>query len=89
MNKYVKGNKIIEATEKAYKVIYKEQGYVPYEEEKELTIEELVTIANDKGLSSLNMVQLKRIATELGLEYDSKVKKDDLIALIEEKQGEE
>lgn len=34
MNKYVKENKVIEATEKAYKSIYKEQGYLPYKETK-------------------------------------------------------
>lgn len=32
MKQYIKGKKIINATEKAYKVIYKDQGYVPYEE---------------------------------------------------------
>lgn len=34
MNKYVKGNVVINATEKAYRVIYKEQGYIPYKETK-------------------------------------------------------
>lgn len=34
MNKYVKNGKIIEATEKAYNCIYKEQGYLPYKETK-------------------------------------------------------
>ncbi len=34
MDKYIKEDKIINATEKAYKVIYKEQGYVPYKEVK-------------------------------------------------------
>lgn len=33
MNKYIKDESIINATEKAYKVIYKEKGYVPYKEE--------------------------------------------------------
>ena len=30
--KLIKDEKIIEATEKAYRVIYKEQGYTPYED---------------------------------------------------------
>lgn len=30
MNKYIKDNKIIEATEKAYERIYSRQGYIPY-----------------------------------------------------------
>ncbi len=37
MNKYIKDNNIINATEKAYNVIYKEQGYIPYKEEKKNT----------------------------------------------------
>lgn len=60
-----------------------------FEKPKEITIEELISIANEKGLKSLNKEQLKRVATELGLEYDPKINKDDLIALIEENQGEE
>jgi hypothetical protein len=30
MNKYIKDNKIIEATERAYELIYCKQGYRPY-----------------------------------------------------------
>lgn len=33
MNKYIKGKVVINATEKAYNVIYKEKGFVPYKEE--------------------------------------------------------
>lgn len=32
MSKYVRGNKIINATEKAYNTLYKTQGYMPYVE---------------------------------------------------------
>lgn len=32
MKKYIKDGKMIFATEKAYKVLYKEMGYVPYKE---------------------------------------------------------
>jgi len=34
MNKYIKDKKIINATEKAYNVIYKEKGYELYRETK-------------------------------------------------------
>lgn len=34
MNKYIKDKHIIKATEKAYGVIYKDRGYIPYKEEK-------------------------------------------------------
>lgn len=34
MNKYIKDENIINATEKAYNIIYKGKGYKPYREEK-------------------------------------------------------
>lgn len=34
MNKYIKDNIVINATEKAYNVIYKDKGYIPYKETK-------------------------------------------------------
>lgn len=40
MNKYIKDKVVINATEKAYNVIYKEQGYVPYKETKNKKKEE-------------------------------------------------
>ena len=36
MNKYIKGNVVINATEKAYNTLYKAQGFEPYKEEKEV-----------------------------------------------------
>lgn len=42
-----------------------------------------------KELESLNLTQLKGVAKELNIEFDSKIKKDDLIKLIEENQREE
>lgn len=38
MNKYIKDKVVINATEKAYNALYKEQGYVPYEEETKKTV---------------------------------------------------
>ena len=37
MNKYIKDKVVINATEKAYNTLYKEQGYVPYKEEVKTT----------------------------------------------------
>lgn len=34
MNKYIKDNIVINATEKAYNVIYKDKGYILYKETK-------------------------------------------------------
>ncbi len=37
MSKYIKDKHIINATKKAYEVIYKDRGYIPYKEEKKNT----------------------------------------------------
>lgn len=48
--KYYKGQKIIEASEKAYRLIYKEQGFEPYIEgvtNKEVDINKLMEAMDD------------------------------------------
>ncbi len=37
MKKYIKDKHIINATEKAYNIIYKAKGYKQYQEEKKIT----------------------------------------------------
>lgn len=41
MNKYILGNKIIEATEERYNNNFKDIGYVPYVEKREKTEKEI------------------------------------------------
>ncbi len=74
MNKYVKNNKIIEATEKAYNCIYKEQGYELVEEKKEEV----------KNISKMNKDELLVIATEKGIEIPDNATKGVLVSLIKE-----
>lgn len=38
MNRYVKENRVITATEKAYNAIYKDQGYVLLEDDMEISV---------------------------------------------------
>lgn len=42
-----------------------------------------------EALDSFTLTQLKEFAKELNIEFDSKIKKDDLINLIEINQSEE
>ncbi|WP_035162115.1 Rho termination factor N-terminal domain-containing protein [Caloranaerobacter azorensis] len=72
MPKYLRGKKVIQATEKAYNVIYKSQGYKPLEKDE-----------TQKELESLTVDELRLIAKEKGIEGYSKMKKDELIAVIE------
>ena len=75
MNRYIKDSQIIIATPKAYEVVYKPQGFIPYEEQKNHAIQ---------NLEELTVSQLKEIAQSEGLNYDSKIKKEDLITLLRE-----
>lgn len=77
MNKYIKNKAIINATEKAYNAIYKEQGYVPYKE-----IEEKKEEAKD--ISKMKKDELLKVATEKGIEIPENATKEVVIALIKE-----
>ncbi len=74
MNKYIKDNKVINATEKAYNTIYKEKGFIPVEEKKEEV----------KDISKMKKDELVKIATEKGIEVPENATKEVLIALIKE-----
>ncbi len=56
-----------------------------FKEELESFTENLLV----EELESFTLTQLKEVAKELNVEFDSKIKKDDLIKLIEENQREE
>lgn len=82
MNKYIKDDKIIEATEKAYNCIYKEQGYKEVEEKKEEV----------KDISKMKKEDLLAYAIEKGIEIPTETTKvEDIrkfIKEIEEKKEE-
>ncbi|WP_338630829.1 Rho termination factor N-terminal domain-containing protein [Clostridium baratii] len=65
-----------------------DQGYTIVAQQ-EGNSEELADSENVKELDSLTLVELKALASELGIEFNSKVKKDEIIKLIEVNQREE
>lgn len=67
---------------------FKENGYSVSEEPKEDSAEETGK-ENVDDLSGKNMTELKEIADERGLEYDSKIKKDELLELLTQEEVNE
>ena len=84
---YIKGKHRIKATERAYEVIYKNQGYVELKEEltvEEELIEDIEEAKKDniKSLEGLKVEELKELAKERNIESYSKMKKEDLISAL-------
>jgi hypothetical protein len=89
MGKFVKNGKIIDATEKAFKVIYKDIGFEVYAAPKEKVdvedvkedgpVEDIVS-----ALNKLTKKELKDMAKDEGLTGYSKLKKEDLVDLLKE-----
>lgn len=73
--KLIKDGQIITSTERAYEVVYKGQGYTPYEDKVE---EENITI----GINDVTKADIIDELEYSGIEYDPKMKKQELFDLL-------
>lgn len=83
MKKYVKGDRVIYATDKMYQLIYAPQGYKPLENEVDVKGQREEHL---KALSKCTLEELKAMCKERGLKGYSKLNEEELIKLLE---GEE
>lgn len=81
--KLIKGNKIINATEKAYKVIYKNLGYKIYENKANREdLSEDKAEADVIDISDITKAEIVEILTEKGIEHNPRDKKEVLYRLM-------
>lgn len=78
MPKYEYKGRVINATEKAYEILYKGRGFKPYEEKPPVDFSTL----DATELEKYKVTDLKKHLDSLGIEYKSSDNKDDLITLI-------
>lgn len=65
MKQYTDGERTIFATDRAFEVIYKKQGFEP--------------VTEDKPFERMKVDELRELAAEKGIEGYEKLKKDELI----------
>lgn len=84
--KYIKGKKTIEASEKAFNKIYKEQGFKPMKELTNNGADKKKVDTSDEApkLEDMALEELKAIATKQCIPAVDALKKEELIAVLKE-----
>lgn len=86
--KLIKGKKIINATEKAYRVIFKDLGYKIYEDEENDHVKQPVSEdkggTNAIGIDDITKDKIIEILNEKGIEHNPKDRKEILYKLMVE-----
>ena len=70
--KLIKDNKIITSTKRAYEVVYKTQGYLPYDEKEEVIVK----------YNEVTKSEIINKLFEKNIKYDEKSTKQELFDLL-------
>lgn len=70
--KLIKDNKIITSTKRAYEVVYKAQGYLPYDEKEEVIVK----------YNEVTKSEIINKLFEKNIKYDEKSTKQELFDLL-------
>lgn len=85
MPKYENKGRVINATERAYEILYKGRGFKPYEEKPFVDLSKLDPVTLD---DEYTIPALKKYLDGQGIKYKSNDSKDELIDLIIGDEGE-
>ena len=81
--KLIKGNKVINATEKAYRVIYKDLGYRPYENQAHILPTSEEKRKDDVlEINDYTKAEIIEILKKKGIEHNPRDKKEILYSLM-------
>lgn len=93
---YIKDGKVIEASDKAYRSIYKEQGFIPFvavtendqdtADAPDVKNDQEETLPEQKLLQDMTVTELKAFAKEKGLGGVSALTKDELLEILKESE---
>lgn len=76
--KLIKGNKVINATEKAYRVVYKGMGYM----ECGLNGHEEIRFADISEIENVTKAEIMQMLDERDIDYNQRDKKEELYNLL-------
>lgn len=77
-----KDDKVIEVTERAFGIVYADQGFVKVEESKKQPLDIDLYELTEEELKKINKDDIKAFLDKENIEYEPKANKDDLIKVV-------
>ena len=84
MIKLIKGDRVIKASEKAYRYLYKARGYKPFNPAKNGPVEADNTQVGINDYQSMTKAEIGKVLTARGIDFNPRDRKEKLIELLAE-----